>query len=273
MTVDLYQVDAFAELMFEGNPAAVVPLQQWPTDRLLLHIAQENNLSETAYVIRKGAGRYDLRWFTPGGEVPLCGHATLATSHVLWTELEEEAEELCFETLSGELRVTRAGDAYRMDFPADPPRIISPPDGLAEALGAAPKAVMAGQYILAIFPEAEDVSNLKPDMKALAALPLDERAGVARMSVVATAPGEGDVDFVSRFFAPQVGIDEDPVTGSAHCILAPYWADRLGRTKLRARQISARGGTLICEVKGDRVLLEGACVTYLRGRIAFPETI
>ena len=264
----IYQADAFADELFAGNPAAVVPLEEWLPDETLLKIAQENNLSETAYTVRIDAGRYHIRWFTPGGEVPLCGHATLATSHILWTEEGETSDYLTFECLSGELEVVRTKTGYRMDFPSLPPKPIETPEGLADALGAEPVEVQAGHYLLARFRTADDVLALKPDFKALAALPLDEREGLARMSVMATAPGEGEFDFVSRFFAPQVGIDEDPVTGSAHCTLTPYWAEQLDKDMLRARQVSARGGNLVCHMSAARVLLEGNCVTYLWGEIA-----
>ena len=269
-THDLYQVDAFADRLFAGNPAGVMVLDAFLPDGTLQAIAQENNLAETAYAVRTGAGRYDLRWFTPGTEVPLCGHATLATAHVLWTELEEGAEALAFQTLSGTLTVARAegGDAYVMDFPADPPEPIGAPDGLTEALGVRPDAVLAGQYLLAVLEDEVSLRALTPNLLALAEV-RSPREGLAASCVCVAAPGD-ETDFVSRFFGPTVGITEDPVTGSAHCMLTPYWAVRLGKTTLSAYQASARGGHVGCELVGDRVRLTGRAVTYLRGRVALP---
>lgn len=263
--LDLYQVDAFADRLFAGNPAAVIPLRDWLPDEALQAIAVENNLSETAYFIRQGDGRYHLRWFTPGYEVSLCGHATLASAHILYTELGEEVDALKFETLSGELTVARDGADYVMDFPADPPVETVAPVNLAAALGAAPAAVLRGQYLLAVYDDETTLRGLNPDMHELITLSRPEN-GVGD-SVIVTAPGEGEYDFVSRFFAPTAGIPEDPVTGSAHCTLAPYWAERLGKDALNAFQASARGGFVGCRVAGDRVELTGAAVTYLRGRI------
>lgn len=263
--LDIYQADAFAGRLFAGNPAAVIPLEDWLSDETLQAIAVENNLSETAYLVKQGEGRYRLRWFTPGYEVPLCGHATLASAHILYTELGETSDALKFETLSGELTVKRDGARYVMDFPADPPTDTDAPDNLGEALGATPAAVLRGQYLLAIFDDAKTVRGLAPDMHGLIALTHPER-GVSD-SVIVTAPGEGEFDFISRFFAPSAGIPEDPVTGSAHCTLTPYWAKRLGKEFLKAFQASPRGGVVGCRLLGDRVELTGAAVTYLRGRI------
>lgn len=272
-TLPLYQVDAFTDQMFSGNPAAVVPLDAWLPDNVLQSIAAENNLAETAFIVpREGeSDTWHLRWFTPRVEVPLCGHATLATAHVLWSARGVSAGELHFDTLSGRLSVRSAGDAYDMDFPADPPREIGMLGGLSEALGAQPKTVLAGQYLMAVMPDRTTVEALAPDFAALGRLKAPGRDGPAEMCVIATAQGEDALDFVSRFFAPSVGIDEDPVTGSAHALLAPYWAARLGKTNLSARQVSSRGGDIHCAVKGERVILRGQCVTYLAGEIMLPD--
>ena len=267
----IYQVDAFADRLFAGNPAAVLILDAFLPDETLQAIAQENNLSETAYAVRTGEGRYDLRWFTPGAEVPFCGHATLATAHVLFTEHGLAGDAVRFDTRQvGALTVAREGDAYVLDGPAGRIEEIAPPDGLAEALGTAPEAVFAGQYLMAVLPDEATVRGLDPDLFALGKVrsPLPD-ASVDGHCVCVTAPG-GDTDFVSRFFGPMVGITEDPVTGSAHCMMAPYWAERLGKGELTAYQASPRGGHVGCVVDGDRVRLKGRAVTYLRGTITLP---
>jgi predicted PhzF superfamily epimerase YddE/YHI9 len=257
MRLKLFQVDAFTDRPFHGNPAAVVPLDSWLPDATLQAIAAENNLSETAYFVKQGE-RYHLRWFTPTCEVKLCGHATLASAWVLWEKLGERAPLIRFDTRSGELRVTRDGAWLWLDFPADPARPCEAPPALVAGLGRAPREVLvAGNYV-AVYDDEAAVRALKPDFRVLATL---ENHGV-----IATAPG-ADCDFVSRFFAPKFGIDEDPVTGSAHCTLAPLWAERLGRRNLRARQISHRGGELRCEAAGDRVRIGGQAVAYLAGEI------
>lgn len=266
---DLFQVDAFTDRVFGGNPAAVMQLDAWLPDETLQSIAAENNLAETAYFIARGEGRYDLRWFTPGTEVPLCGHATLATAHVLYTELGETAESLFFDTLSGVLTVTRSGAAYAMDFPADPPAAVKTPHLLIEALGDDPVEVLGGQYLLVVYEDAETVRALTPNMLILERINSGRGRGAAENCVCVTAPGDGGYDFISRFFGPTVGITEDPVTGSAHCMLTPYWAARLNRDGLTAWQASPRGGHVGCELRGDRVVLTGQAVTYLRGRISF----
>lgn len=264
MELQIFQVDAFAEKPFEGNPAAVVPLEAWLPDETLLAIAAENNLAETAYFVPEGTG-YRLRWFTPTVEVKLCGHATLASAHVIFSRLRPELEEVSFETLSGGLTVTRGADGLlAMDFPAHAMKPSIAPDGLEQALGKRPMSVLKGVNLMAVFDRAEDVASLRPDILGLMRVtgPLD--AGL-----IATAPGpEGSgIDFVSRFFAPAHGVNEDPVTGSAHCDTSPYWAKRLGKDALVARQISKRGGTVLCEVKGERVELRGKCADYLEGVI------
>lgn len=267
MRIPLYQVDAFTDRPLRGNPAAVCPLEAWPPDRLLQDIAAENNLSETAFVVREDRD-WRLRWFTPTIEVDLCGHATLATAHVLLARSASE-EEVRFRTRSGLLTVTRSAHGLTMDFPGLPPEPPREAPEVAATLGAPPlalhpvRAVHGRAYWMAVFADREQVAHLASDL---------HRLGTAlRANVICTAPGGGDVDFVSRFFAPASGVDEDPVTGSSHCTLAPYWASRLGRTLLKARQISRRGGDLVCEVRGDRVLISGRCADYLVGEIDLPE--
>ena len=257
----MHQVDAFTDQLFGGNPAAVVPLETWLEDSLMLAIAQENNLSETAFLVPEGSG-YRIRWFTPAFEVDLCGHATLASAHVLFDTGKVEGDELRLQSRSGELVVRRQGDRLVLDFPADPPEPVEYDSSIASALGRDPVAILAGRYHLAVFDSATDVAALKPDMSTLAEL--------APLAVIATAPGE-DCDFVSRFFGPKAGVPEDPVTGSAHCLLVPYWKERLGKTELHARQISNRGGELYCEDRGDRVHISGRAVSYLVGRITVPD--
>lgn len=257
MRLKLFQVDAFTSRVFGGNPAAVVPLDSWLPDETLQGIALENNLSETAFFVKEPSG-WRLRWFTPTQEVDLCGHATLAAAHVLFQHLAPGMEQVEFASRSGPLGVAREDDWLVMDFPSRPPRSFAPPPALAEALGAAPREVLASRDWVAVFDSEEQVRALRPDMARLAALDV--------FAVTPTAPGK-DVDFVSRFFAPRAGVPEDPVTGSAHCSLVPYWAKRLGKTRLMARQVSARGGELRCEEKGARVLIAGRAVLYLEGII------
>tara|TARA_R110002110_G_scaffold133783_1_gene316462 strand:+ start:71587 stop:72369 length:783 start_codon:yes stop_codon:yes gene_type:complete len=257
MKLQQYQVDAFASHVFEGNPAAVCPLESWLDDTLLQAIAMENNLSETAYFVPVDKG-FELRWFTPAAEVDLCGHATLAAAHVLYTELGHSADAISFATRSGELSVSREGDWYVLDFPAIVPRPCAAPAGLVEALGRQPMEVLAADDLLAVFASEAEVRALEPDQALLARL---ECRGV-----IATAPGEQH-DFVSRFFAPRVGVPEDPVTGSAHCKLAPYWAQRLGKNRMNARQVSRRGGELRLALRGDRVQMAGRAVLFLVAEI------
>lgn len=263
MRLPLYQVDAFTTRVFGGNPAAVCPLDAWLDDARLQAIALENNLSETAYFVPRGDD-YELRWFTPAAEIDLCGHATLATAFVVFTHLRPELDTVRFHTKSGPVSVARQGEMLELDFPLDPPRAIEPVPGLAEALGCTPLAQYAGVWNRLVVCERErDVRDLVVDMGRL--LEVDIPGGV-----IVTAPGD-EVDFVSRFFAPAVGVPEDPVTGSAHCLSTPYWAEKLGRNPLRARQISARGGELRCEIRGDRVAIAGHAVPYLRGEIEIPD--
>lgn len=257
MKIPLYQVDAFTGTIFRGNPAAVCPLEQWLDDDLMQSIASENNLSETAFFVKNGDW-FQLRWFTPAAEVDLCGHATLASAFVLMSELEPARQEVVFVTKSGELRVTRSNDLFTLDFPSRPPAPCDAPESLAEALGAQPQEVWAAKAYMAVYESADEVISLQPDMKALEKLD--------RYAVIVTAPGE-EADFVSRFFAPKVGVPEDPVTGSAHCTLIPYWSDCLGKQELIAHQVSRRGGELICKDLGDRVQMSGRAVLYSTGMI------
>ncbi|MGH8496375.1 MAG: PhzF family phenazine biosynthesis protein [Gammaproteobacteria bacterium] len=257
MNLDIYQVDAFTGRVFAGNPAAVCPLPgDWPADEVLQAIAAENNLSETAY-FRSDGDAYALRWFTPASEVDLCGHATLASAYVIFNHLDEGATQVRFRTQSGHLEVERDGDLLRMDFPRRPARPVKDGARVAEALGREPEELLLARDYLAIYASQADVAALAPDMQRL------ERLGAC---VIASAPGD-EADFVSRFFAPHLGIPEDPVTGSAHCTLVPYWSERLGRRSLHCRQISRRGGELFCEDRGERVSIAGRAVLYLRGEI------
>jgi PhzF family phenazine biosynthesis protein len=257
MRVPIYQLDAFTTRRFAGNPAAVMVLDDFPDDDVLVALAAENNLAETAFLVRRD-GRYRLRWFTPMVEVPLCGHATLATAAVLMERLEPGLTKVVFETASGALPVDRTDSGYRLNFPARPSEPIESTPGIAAALGAKPRAVHANAFNhMAVFDDAATVRALAPDMAAVARL--------GRPGVIATAPGDQGYDFVSRYFAPAKGIPEDPVTGAAHCMLAPYWAERLGKAAFRAFQASRRGGEVTCRLVGDRVELEGSCVFYLEG--------
>lgn len=257
--IPIYQVDAFTDQLFGGNPAAVCPLPDWLPDTVMQSIAAENNLAETAFFVREGED-YALRWFTPTVEVDLCGHATLASAHVIFSLLEPARKKVAFRTLkSGILTINREGDRLAMDFPTWPSLPIDSAPGVAIALGKPPKEVREARFYLAVYDHATDVAALAPDFAALAKLD--------RLAVIATAPGENGVDFVSRFFAPALGIPEDPVTGAAHCALVPYWAKRLGKSALEARQISRRGGKLTCTLAGDRVIIAGRAVLYLEGKI------
>ena len=265
MAIPLYQVDAFTERPFAGNPAAVCPLGAWPSDTLMQAIALENNLSETAFCVPDG-DRWGLRWFTPTVEVDLCGHATLATGFVLLEVLGAARDEAAFTTRSGRLTVRRAGHRFAMDLPANPPEAFDAPvemeSALAVALGTRPAEVLAtaGHYV-AVMPDAAAVRGLQPDMGALARLD--------RPAVMATAPAAPDdrADIVSRFFAPAKGVPEDPVTGSAHCVLAPFWSTRLGRDEIEAIQASPRGGRMTCRVAGNRVEMTSGAVLVLTGEI------
>lgn len=264
-----WTVDAFASAPFRGNPACVVePFDVWPDAGWMQALAKENNQAETAFLLRTGdPARFGLRWFTPGMEVDLCGHATLASAHVLLAELGLEAALLTFDTRSGPLVVSRAADGYEMDFPADPPRRTPPPAGLAKALGVEPVEVWAGRYLVAVLEDAAAVHAVAPDIRALG--PIQGEAGeVGQVIVCAAADASDTVDVVDRFFGPGCGIDEDPATGSAHCILAPLYAEKLGRATVRFRQVfPGRGGDIETEMRGDRVLLRGRAVTVIESRL------
>ncbi len=258
MLLDLYQVDAFAEDLFSGNPAAVCPLANWLPDEIMQKIAAENNLAETAFFVPEG-DHFHLRWFTPAVEVDLCGHATLATAHVLFEHLDFGETEIRFQTRSGMLSVKKDRDKLVMNFPTDQIARAEAPEALVQALSIAPQEVWQGREdFLVVLDDEAQLTQLQPDFRML--LQLGGRG------VIVTAPGK-QYDFVSRCFFPIAGIDEDPVTGSAHTTLTPYWAKRLGKNRLEARQISARGGNVSCELLGDRVILSGSAVTYLRGKI------
>jgi len=259
MKLKQYQIDAFSSRAFAGNPAAVVPLAAWLSDSLLQAIAEENNLSETAFFVPVAEG-YELRWFTPVSEVDLCGHATLASAHVLFSHLNHTADSISFFTRSGMLSVRRSGSDLEMDFPGRRPVPCDPPPALLRAFGATPVETLAADDYLLVFSSEEVVRNITPEMSLLRQLDL--------RGVIITAPGNS-VDFVSRFFAPKLGVDEDPVTGAAHCQLAPYWAGRLNRSMLSALQVSRRGGSIQCELRGDRVLLYGQACTFMEAEITF----
>lgn len=259
MRIKQYQVDAFATRAFEGNPAAVCPLESWPVDGLLQAIAEENNLSETAFFVPSEKG-FTLRWFTPVKEVDLCGHATLAAAHVIFDILGYAKQAITFETRSGDLFVEKQGKRLEMDFPASPPTPCDLPEFLAEGLGLRPIEVLAAGDYVAVFDNEATIRAITPNQTLLGQLDL--------RGVIVTAPGS-DVDFVSRFFAPKFGVPEDPVTGSAHCTLAPYWADKLGKNTLSAKQLSKRGGEILCKVNADRVLLSGCAITFMEAEIAF----
>jgi len=260
MELDLYQLDAFTDAVFGGNPAAVVPLQEWLPTEFMQALGAENNLSETAFFVpTPGDADHDfhIRWFTPGIEAQICGHATLATAAVLFEQLGWEAESVRFKSMLSSLKVTRRGDVLELDFPVLPRTQIQPADGLEAALGAPILDYYDAQKNLAVLETAAAVRSLTPDMRFLKAL---------GKGVIVTAEGE-DCDFVSRYFAPYGGIPEDPVTGSAHCVLVPYWAERLGKQSLHARQVSQRGGELYCTLSGDRVLIAGKAAMYMKGII------
>jgi PhzF family phenazine biosynthesis protein len=259
MRTPIYQVDAFTTRRFAGNPAAVMPMQHFPDDAVMQAIAAENNLAETAFLVPAGSD-YRLRWFTPLTEVPLCGHATLASAAVVMERLEPTRRSVVFHSASGPLAVERVDAGYVMNFPARPSQPVAPPQGLADALGAQPLEVTVNAFnYMAVLSNAAVVRTLAPDLAAIARL---DRPGV-----IVTAAGDAGYDFVSRYFAPAKGVPEDPVTGAAHCMLAPYWAQRLGKTSFRAFQASRRGGEVTCRLVGERVELQGGCVFYLEGSV------
>jgi PhzF family phenazine biosynthesis protein len=275
MKLKLWQIDAFASKVLEGNPAAIVPLESWLDAPLMQAIAAENNLAETAFFVRTAPGAYDLRWFTPSAEVELCGHATLASAHVVFNFLDSALFEVRFATRSGELKVARGGNGLVMSLPSAASEPFTPPPGFAEALGASLGSVPPSEFhfsskggagvgaLIAVWPSPADIKALKPGANLESVL-LQVKAG----SLLATSKGDGaPYDFVSRFFAPYFDVPEDPVTGSAHCALVPFWAKRLGKKAFFARQASPRGGDLICTDDGARTILEGPCALYLTGEI------
>lgn len=257
MEYPIYQIDAFTDRRFHGNPAAVVISEEWLTVDAMQAIAAENNLAETAFVVRTGE-RFGIRWFTPTVEIDLCGHATLASAHVLFEHGYAPGERIEFSYGGGTLSVARDGKRLALDFPSLPPTRTSGEAELGSALGSAPLESYVAKAQMAVFATEKDIRAIKPDMTAVAKLPV--------YGLIVTAPGS-DCDFVSRFFAPQSGVPEDPVTGSAHCTLIPYWSKRLGKTRLHARQLSARGGELWCEDRGERVTIAGFAASYLKGTI------
>lgn len=257
MKIPIYQIDAFTKEIFRGNPAAVCPLDEWLPEELMQKIAAENNLSETAFYTRSGNG-YELRWFTPKVEVDLCGHATLATAHVIFNYYEKELQKIDFYTKSGKLTVSREGSLIVMDFPSRPPAATEVPKQLLEGLVDKPEQVLKSRDYFVVYESQDQIERLQPKFDLL--------AQVDGTGIIVTAKGK-EADFVSRFFAPQSGIDEDPVTGSAHCTLIPYWAEKLGKTSFRAIQLSQRRGELLCQLLGDRVSIAGNSATYLHGEI------
>ena len=263
MNLRMFQVDAFTNHVFGGNPAAVCPLEAWLDDFLLQAIAEENNLSETAFLVAAGDA-FELRWFTPAEEVDLCGHATLAAAHVLFTHLGYARSEIVFHTRSGSLIVKRGEQGYSMDFPATLPVAIDAPQELLDGLGKRPKEVLEAFDYVAVFESEEDIKSLTPNFVKLNELGL--------RGVIVTAPGK-HVDFVSRCFFPKLRVNEDPVTGSAHCELAPYWAKHLGKNQLSADQLSKRGGRVECEVRSDRVFLAGGCVDFMIAEVHIPQNL
>ena len=267
MKLKIWQVDAFASKPLQGNPAAIVPLESWLDAALMQVIAEENNVSETAFFVRTAPGAYDLRWFTPKAEIDLCGHATLASAWAIFNLLDTGLSEVRFMTRSGELVVLRGDRGNMMSLPADPVTPYDGPSDAAARIGAAlgvtqPRTLLRGQKFMAVW---DDPGIIRGLAGPGAIAPVLEALGL--WSLIVTAPGDGDYDFVSRFFSIGHGIPEDPVTGSAHCTLTPYWAARLGKKTLKARQVSPRGGDLICTDDGGRTLIQGDCALYLTGEI------
>ena len=257
MDIPLYQIDAFTNKLFHGNPAAVCPLEDWLEDQKLQAIAAENNLSETAFFVEQN-GHYELRWFTPVTEVDLCGHATLASAFVIFNFINTSLSAVEFSTKSGILKVERNGSLLSMDFPSRPGSPTSIPDPLTRGLGVEPDEVLLSRDYLVVYDSEDKIRSLQPQM--------DYLLKVDCLGIIVTSPGKNS-DFVSRFFAPKAGIPEDPVTGSAHCTLVPYWAKRLGKRELHAYQLSQRGGELYCEDLGERVKIAGEAVLYMQGSI------
>jgi PhzF family phenazine biosynthesis protein len=259
-TIPLYQVDVFTSELFGGNPAAVCLLEEWLSDERMQAIAAENNLSETAFVVPQGDA-YGIRWFTPVLEIRLAGHPTVGAAHVIFSERGDERQRIEFRSPAGVLPVERRDGLLWLDMPAAAREPVAAPEALLSGLGCTPLEVLRDRDFLVRLAGEEEVLAVRPDFRVL--------SGLDCLGIIVTAPGRQS-DFVSRFFAPAAGVDEDPVTGSAHAMLVPYWAERLGKSRLRARQVSRRGGTLVCEAAGERVRVGGQCVTYLRGEIRLP---
>lgn len=262
--IPIYQVDAFTSKVFSGNPAAVCPLQEWLDDSVMQAIATENNLSETAFFVKEKAG-YHIRWFTPVREVDLCGHATLASGYVFFRYLDPDSNKVEFNSKSGLLSVTRDKDYLSLDFPAQSPKPCEAPAALLEGLKKKPQEVLCYEDFLVLYPSENDIVELQPDFTELSKLGL--RGVIVTARRVESSTKGDSVDFVSRFFAPTYGINEDPVTGSAHCELTPFWSERLGKNELHALQLSKRGGELFCKMAGDRVIISGQAVGYMKGSI------
>lgn len=256
----MYQIDAFSDKLFGGNPASIVPLESWLSEELMQNIAMENNLSETAFFVKEEQN-YHIRWFTPTTEVKLCGHATLASAFVIFNYIEPNLQQVTFDSKSGELKVAKDGEFLTMDFPMQKPIKTKKPEIFKEAFGVEPIEVLKNEDYLVIFENEEVIKSIKPNFEKLKRLDL--------RGVIISAKGN-DVDFVSRLFAPNFGIDEDPVTGSAHTELTPYWAEKLNKNRLFAKQVSKRGGELICEIDGDRVKISGKAVEFMQAEITLP---
>lgn len=258
--MQIFKVDAFTDSLFSGNPAAVVPVDEWLSDDLMQLIAMENNLSETAFIHHKGNSQYDIRWFTPETEVDLCGHATLGAAHVILTHIDQGKSTVEFSSRSGDLHVEKSGNMYWLNFPSQPPKPVSMSKLLPEALGTIPLYAGYNVDLIVLVENERMVQDMIPNLDMIRNL--DVRG------VIVTASSERDsIDFVSRFFAPAVGVPEDPVTGSAHTVLTPFWAKRLGKKRLNALQISKRGGSLTCIDEGERIKIGGSAITFLEGSI------
>jgi PhzF family phenazine biosynthesis protein len=262
MKIDIFQIDAFTSTLFGGNPAAVCPLEHWLEDSVLQKIAAENNLAETAFFVKLSEGRFHLKWFTPQHEMDLCGHATLASAFVIFNELGYTGSEITFESNSGDLSVEKEGDLFVLDFPSRPPEKSTLPNIISDSLNILPKEVLKSRDYVLVYDSEEDILNIQPDVSLLNQINLDPGG------IIVTAQGKNpNIDFISRFFTPQAVVFEDPVTGSAHCSLIPFWSERLKKTKLEALQLSERRGALSCELIGDRVKIKGKAVKYLQGEI------
>lgn len=262
MKIDIYQIDAFTDKLFGGNPAAVCPLNNWLEDEILQNIASENNLAETAFFVQLLNNHFDLRWFTPEFEMDLCGHATLASAFVIFEELNYQSDKILFDTQSGILEVKKVDGYYELDFPSRPPQKSSLPKIISDGLNIQPVEIWKARDYLLVYDSEDDIKSINPNIAILNQINIDPGG------IIVTAKSKAEnVDFVSRFFTPQATVFEDPVTGSAHCTLVPFWADRLDKTELRALQISTRRGELLCQLNKDKVTIKGKAVKYLEGLI------